>query len=153
MRKPLTLLLVTAACALLAPAPANAGQELYKRWKVECFAKESPYTGATLVAAKVGYIMITRPHPKNNLRKMSIEVRLVPTTPGFRWNRSWRKFEISTVSADGANRRLMRSTTNYERADAGWNVEVRMTWRRRGKNDWEHKLEFPLDQTFCRDVG
>ena len=118
-------------------------------------AKTNPYTGGTIVAAKVHYIMGTIPNKKNNLRKLSFEVRLVPSgAAGIHWNRTWRNYELDKVSADGANRKVMGSTTNYENAPAGsWDIQVKMTWHRRGKNDWEVNHQYNFNLLFCKQVG
>lgn len=155
MNKLIGLLAATALCSLLAAAPASAGQEIQELQRVQCLAKTNPYTGGTIVAAKVHYIMGTIPNKKNNLRKLSFEVRLVPSgAAGIHWNRTWRKYELDKVSADGVNRKVMGSTTNYENAPAGsWDIQVRMTWHRRGKNDWEVNHQYNFNLLFCKQVG
>ena len=126
MNKLIGLLAATALCSLFGAAPASAGQEIQELQRVQCLAKTNPYTGGTIVAAKVHYIMGTIPNKKNNLRKLSFEVRLVPAgAAGIHWNRTWRKYELDKVSADGANRKHGLHHQLRERARGSWDIQVK----------------------------
>lgn len=154
MRSTRTGVLVTGALlagVLVTPAAASATQHYFARHiQTTCVATPNPYTGEYLIAARTRWRMGTNPDVKNNLRSLKLQARLIATTSGSNWTRSWRTSELKNVSADGANDRTNWVTTDTMSSTQDWNVQIKLTWNRRGKPDWHHEVKWAFDESFCK---
>jgi hypothetical protein len=143
---------VAIACgtALAGPAAAQADQYRQELVKIGCRATPNEYTGGYLIKAHPVFTMITKPGKQNNLQAMKIKARLIPTTTGSNISRNWRENKRTDVSADGANRKQVGVWTEPQSDSFDWNLQVELTWDRRGKRDWHFKQVYRFDEGFCQ---
>jgi hypothetical protein len=64
--------------------------------------------------------------------KMSVKARIVPTTPGLNFTRSWRTWNSPKLSKNRRHAFTPGLATDNVSPRADWRVQVKVTWHRKG---------------------
>lgn len=137
---------------LVAPAQASA-HHWYIAKGTRCIAR--PTTTGYLIAARTSFLLGVHPDKKNNMQNIELKARLVPTTAGLNYPRSWGvdKKYVPLRYEDRAIRSRFQVTTDWVSASYDWDLEVKMKWDRRGKLDWHEHLTVHFRESFCNTGG
>ncbi len=142
--------LATASGASATPIPNPFYQYTFHRF-VDSKCSVDPDSAAEEIRSTVRMKMGTYANKRNNLRKMSLQARMIPADSGtinyyYAWGRTK---TVSRVSADGDNNALVTVKTPSVLAGQDYHVQLIMKWDRKLTADWEIKERYQVKDTFC----
>jgi hypothetical protein len=144
---------VAAVCAGLLGATSVAAADDqgtrydYRPLGTRCLVAKYDTLGPSLIYAHTSWRMWAA--GGSNTFRMLVKARLIPTTPGLYINRPWSQTAVGIVTNQNAPRTYFAPWVNTyaEEADAEWRVQVKLTWDRTGRRDWNKTLSFPFNRT------
>jgi hypothetical protein len=138
----------------LATSQAHASWRGWGETKAQCISVEAG--GYDLVYAHVSSSMWVSNHGAGGewVTNFRLKARLVPTTSGLNWSRSWKthRFPVhSDLFQDHYYNSPMVVNTDTVDPEADWKVQVKQVWDRRAPwSDLVHEFFITFDTGHCR---
>jgi hypothetical protein len=138
---------VLAMGAWISTAASGASRYGYQHLSTRCSLSQGPW--GPVVAAQTSWRMWTEPHGGRDLSSYRWQARLIPTTRGLDFARPWDSVEVENVDSGAGAVYDGTVMTPLASSDLDWDLQVKLTWDRPNRNDWnvEHVLDF--DESSC----
>ena len=151
LRRSVVLAVGFIAAMAMGSATAQAGSHWIDipNTRVGCLVKESPY--GTQIAARVTTRMGIRAKKGNAFKRFEFKARLIPTSAGLNFHRSWAKNESATVrNPDKAWFYKPQVITPYNSATRDWNLQIKAIWHRSLFRKWTFEKVYGFNESFCQ---
>ena len=148
------LLIIGCVIGLAAPSAAPAGFDArlagvdpfgtyynYRARGTTCGVATTSGAGANTIYARTNWEMWAA--KGQHVFQMRFRARLVPTTAGLNFTRSWSPWATAIIPARyQGNRYYLRSwvTTPHVSAFSEWKLQVQLKWDRTNDRDWNRKF-------------
>lgn len=143
----LCIAIAVLGASVAASASEGAGSYGYRHLATDCVATQTAF--GQQVSARTQWQMWNGHRGADGLDGYRWQARLIPARPGFNFHRVWEAVELDDVEEDASGNYHATVTTPPMSSNLDWDLQVKLTWDRAGRSDWNVERVLEFDEGNC----